>query len=585
MSKHFYTNIDLRLNQLLQAILEHVDSTTIITGTAARIFWATNHSAPAYWDGTETKLFAYKGEPLDPNDVVEDATHQWVTEQDIVNWDQIVSDSANYELTTNKGTANGYAGLDANAKLNLAVLLDGMVIEGPPGTFKTMGELFDIPNGISTLDMNGHLDPTIINQTGFSSDENVLFVSQDDKDGWDALSGGLSGVEVVAHKNQIDGYAGLNGSGRINKSLMPEGAVIRDFKKYHFEFTGNIVENEQIAYNFNQNATEYFTAPANPVLSTMINDIAIELATNSSIIVEHTASTITVTSAINGSDFTLEFLYLNHITGTLLIDSEIMSPAFYDWLNMAGQNDIGFAPLNHFGVIDDTYLPSFKDIRIVDDYNALLAINDQFNGLRVHVVDATGDPNVDSGWAEYLWYEDDTTWHKTSERESSIDISHSSMSGVQGDGALLNPPQTNHLTDVQYQKVKDSEYLETVNHLDARPGIILKTFDKASFRAAKISFTLEDHSGRGVMMEDLNILFDGNYPSMLEFGEVSSAMTNAFTFNLEHDINNIYLRITSNSNDCSSRMRIREFTKLDNIVPPLTPEIDLRPSVGLLPHN
>jgi len=588
MSKHFYTNIDLKLNQLIKFVLEHVDSTTITTGTEGRIFWATDFDAPAYWDGTEVKLFAFKGEPIDPSDVVEDSNHQWATAQEIINWNTIVADSGDFEKILHKNIANGYAGLNSAGKLSFSALWDGMIVENPPGSnvYKTMEQLFGVPFGISTLNADGKVEPTTINQTGFAADEQVLFVTQNDKDGWNAISGGLSGVEVTAHKNQPDGYAGLNSAAIINKKLMPEGVVIRSFKKYIVTFSGNIVENETISYTFNVEPTKYFDAPASPNLSSMISDIAANLAaSHSNLSVQHNTNSIIITGNVIGDWFKIDWGYSNHTTGTLLIDNDLITPAFYDWSNMAGQKDIGYAPLNHFGVIDDTYLPSFKDIRIVDDYAALMAINDQFNGLRVHVVDASADPQVDSGWAEYLWYEDDTSWHKTSERESSIDINHDSMTGVQGDGALFSPPQTNHLTDAQYQQVKDSEYLETVNHLNAQPGIVLKMFNKTNFRAAKISFTLEDHDGRGIMMEDLNILFDGNYPSMLEFGEVSSAMNNPFIFTLEHDINNIYLKITSNSNDCSARMRIREFTKLDNIIPPLTPEIDLRPSVGLLPHN
>ena len=587
MSKHFYTDIDLRLNQLLKALLEHIDSTTIITGSAGRLFWAIDHSAPAYWDGNQTRLFAYKGEAIDPNNVTEDTTHQWVTEQDIVNWDQIVSNSANYELVTNKNIANGYAGLDGDHKLSFPTLWHGMVVEYPAGSnvYKTMEELFNIPNGISTLDSSGELNPRIINQTFFTPVEKVLFVSQTEKDSWNALSGGLSGVEITAHKNIADGYAGLNSDSRIQKSQMAEGVVIRKQKKYYIEFSGNIVQGETIAFTYNDETTEYFNAPASPSLSTMIADIATVLDAHSNLIVQYDSSSITLTANNVGDDFVVEWLYLNQVTGTLLITNNLVESAFYDWSNMAGQNNIGYAPLNNFGVIEDTYLPSYKDIRIVDDYAALIAISDQYNGLRVHVVDATADPLVDDGWAEYLWYEDTTTWVKTTERESSIDISHDSMSNVQGDGALLNPPQTSHLNDYQYQQVKDSEYLMTVNHLDARPGVILKTFAKNLFRAAKISFTVEDHSGRGILMEDLNILFDGNYPTMVEFGEVSSAMNNPFTFQLEHDINNIYLKMSSNSNDCSSKLRIREFAQLDNIVPPLTPEVDLYPSLGLIPHN
>lgn len=587
MSKHFYTNLDLRFNQFLKSILEHLDSSTISAGDPGRIFWCTVENAPAYWDGTEVKYFAYKGEPINANDVVEDTDHQFVTEQDIVNWDQIVSDSANYELNTNKNQQNGYAGLNQDGKLAFSTLWDGMVIEYPVDSneYKTLGELFNIANGIPTLDDDAELDPHIIKQMGYATNEQVLFVSQDEKDGWNAVSGGLSGVEVTAHKNQIDGYAGLNSTGRVSKRYLAEGAVIRVQKKVKFSFYGTILEGEAIGVNYREEFTQNFTAPANPDLENMLIDITSYLNGKADITASNTATSITVTAVTAGDDFNIQMLYLDQLGGTLSIVKENIADAFYDWSNMAGTNNIGYAPLNSYGVIEDSYLPSYRDIRVVDTYADMLALTDKYNGLRVHVIDATADPTVDSGWAEYLWLADINDWQKTTELESSVDISHDSMSNVQGDGALLTPPQTNHLTDAQYAQLKDSEYKITVNHLDARPGVLMKSFPKSTFRAGKIVCTIEDHAGRGILMEEISILFDGNYPTLLEFGVLSSPMNNPFTFNATHDINNVYLFMQSNSLDSSIVMRIKEFAKLDDIVPPLSPEIDLSPSIGLIPHN
>jgi hypothetical protein len=76
----------------------------------------------------------------------------------------------------------------------------------------------------------------------------------------------------------------------------------------------------------------------------------------------------------------------------------------------------GYASLDSDGKIPSTQLPdSFKEMKVV----ATLAERDalqQFSGLRCHVIDATADVTVTSGWAEYL--SDGVTWTKTAEMES-----------------------------------------------------------------------------------------------------------------------------------------------------------------------
>lgn len=80
----------------------------------------------------------------------------------------------------------------------------------------------------------------------------------------------------------------------------------------------------------------------------------------------------------------------------------------------------GVATLGSDGLITSNQLPSnLKEIKVVDtiiDRDALT----QFEGLRVHVIDATSDITVSSGWAEYL--SNGTMWTKTAEKES-IDVS------------------------------------------------------------------------------------------------------------------------------------------------------------------
>jgi hypothetical protein len=70
------------------------------------------------------------------------------------------------------------------------------------------------------------------------------------------------------------------------------------------------------------------------------------------------------------------------------------------------------------------YQNSLKEIRVVDDIVARDAIENLYEGLRVHCIDATADVTVESGWAEYLCKSDGEggfEWTKTSEKDS-IDV-------------------------------------------------------------------------------------------------------------------------------------------------------------------
>ena len=72
----------------------------------------------------------------------------------------------------------------------------------------------------------------------------------------------------------------------------------------------------------------------------------------------------------------------------------------------------------------EDYQNSLKEIRVVDDIVARDAIENLYEGLRVHCIDATADETVESGWAEYLCKSDGEggfEWTKTSEKDS-IDV-------------------------------------------------------------------------------------------------------------------------------------------------------------------
>lgn len=79
----------------------------------------------------------------------------------------------------------------------------------------------------------------------------------------------------------------------------------------------------------------------------------------------------------------------------------------------------GYASLDSNGLVPVSQVPStFREIRVVANIAARDALS-QYEGLRVHVKDASADSTVGEGWAEYL--SDGTSWTKTAESES-IDV-------------------------------------------------------------------------------------------------------------------------------------------------------------------
>lgn len=91
-----------------------------------------------------------------------------------------------------------------------------------------------------------------------------------------------------------------------------------------------------------------------------------------------------------------------------------------DFINMSekGVPD-GVATLGSDGIIHSSQLPSnLKEIKVVSNMTERDAL-EKFEGLRVLVTDATQDPTVNSGWAEYVW--SGSEFIKTNEAES-IDL-------------------------------------------------------------------------------------------------------------------------------------------------------------------
>jgi hypothetical protein len=84
----------------------------------------------------------------------------------------------------------------------------------------------------------------------------------------------------------------------------------------------------------------------------------------------------------------------------------------------------GYPSLDANGKIPITQLPAnVKEMRVVPNIAARNAIAgaELYDGLRVRVLDASGDPTVTAGWAEYVYDAGNTTWIKLSEKES-LDI-------------------------------------------------------------------------------------------------------------------------------------------------------------------
>ncbi len=79
----------------------------------------------------------------------------------------------------------------------------------------------------------------------------------------------------------------------------------------------------------------------------------------------------------------------------------------------------GYPSLDANGKVPVSQLPStIKEMLVVANIAARNAISDVYDGLRVRVLDATGDNTVTAGWAEYVYMASTSSWEKTAEKES-----------------------------------------------------------------------------------------------------------------------------------------------------------------------
>ncbi len=102
----------------------------------------------------------------------------------------------------------------------------------------------------------------------------------------------------------------------------------------------------------------------------------------------------------------------------------------------------GVAPLDANMLVPLSHLPSqVKERRVVNTIAERNAIADKFSGLQVYVKDASADPGVTSGGADYLW--DGAAWIKTGEAES-MDVVLS-WENVQNKPAAYPPSTHSHI--------------------------------------------------------------------------------------------------------------------------------------------
>jgi hypothetical protein len=81
----------------------------------------------------------------------------------------------------------------------------------------------------------------------------------------------------------------------------------------------------------------------------------------------------------------------------------------------------GYPSLNASGYVPMSQLPpNLKEMRVVNDITARNEItgDELYESLQVHVIDATGDSTVKSGWAEYIYDATNSVWVKRAEKES-----------------------------------------------------------------------------------------------------------------------------------------------------------------------
>lgn len=153
----------------------------------------------------------------------------------------------------------------------------------------------------------------------------------------------------------------------------------------------------------------------------------------------------------------------------------------------------GYVPVGADGLIPGAFIPSnLKEMRVVANIaerDALIV----FESLRAHVTDATADPTVSSGWAEYL--HNGTNWVKVSEKDS-IDVVVT-WANVTGKPTTFTPAAHTH---------KESDITDLDKYKKAEVDTLIATRAKAADLSAH---ELNKANPHGVTTQQVNYL--GSY--------------------------------------------------------------------------
>lgn len=604
MSKRFFTDIDLRFNEILKSALENIDTTSALAESlpSGRIIYATDWNTPAFWDGTAFRKVLWDGAAIDPRTLVQvgfDATEAvlLVSQEQIATWNGVVVDSTGFEQYINKNAIYGYAGLDENAVLDFSTLWDGMVVQvGDSTEYQTLGQLLDAPYGLLTARPDALLDPTKIAQ----DNTGLLFVTADEKFAWNNIAVDSTDFEHIVNKGIPNGYTPLNSSTQVPEEFMPDGVVYRNIEHLQFNFVEglNIGDYYIVVYDGTSDIISVTDS------TTTVVDIIPQIVSNIegrpnyiNLTLTDTTSTIDAVAGTYGYFIPLDIQYVPSGAGTGSIEKSVITPAFYDTSNIGGIPSIGFAPLNSLGIVEDKYLPNYRDMVIVADLTARdelypdLVSETYGNGQMVFVIDATADPTVDDGWAQYLWNQSAAEWIKMTERESSVDVSHNVLKDIQGDLVYAPIPEAYHLTAAQLQKLREQEeYVEWIG-IDAEKTIPDRTelfsYDATAYRSCNVLISYEDPTYKIITYTELKITFDGNRAVFNEAARMDSGRFDYWPeFHAEwDDINNsikVYVRHGGPAVDMSARYKF--FGIFNNILVDLLPDDSLLPANSLYPE-
>lgn len=604
MSKRFFTDIDLRFNEILKSALENIDTSSALTESLpiGRIIYATDWNTPAFWDGIAFRKVLWDGAAIDPRTLIQvgfDATEAvlLVSQDQIDAWTYTTNDATNYERIENKNVADGYAGLDENGILNFSTLWNGMVVQvGDSTEYQTLGQLLDAPYGLLTARPDALLDPTKIAQ----DNTGLLFVTADEKYAWNNIAVDSTDFEHIVNKGIPNGYTPLNSSTQVPEEFMPDGVVYRNIEHLHFNFIEGL--NIGDYYIVNYDGTSSIIAVLDS--TTSVSDIIPQIVSNIegrpnyiNVTLTDTTSTIDAVAGTIGYVIPLDIQYIPAGAGTGDIEKTIITPAFYDTSNIGGVPSIGFAPLNALGIVEDKYLPNYRDMVIVADLTARnelypdLVSETYGNGQMVFVIDATDDPTVDTGWAQYLWDQAGVQWIKMTERESSVDVSHTVLKDLQGDLVYAPIPEAYHLTAAQLEKIRWSEEYVEWTGVDAEKTIPDRTqlfsYDATTFRSCNILISYEDPTNKVVTYTELKITFDGHRAVFNEAARMDSGRMDYWPeFHAEwDDINNsikVYVRHGGPTVDMSVRYKF--FGIFNGILVDLLPDDSLLPANSLYPE-